>query len=761
MTNSYVKEWTMQRIVIMHFKLFLLFAFIFGGVNLHAQYVPQTWGSGVAMGSNQMQCAHEYKTAEMIVAGDKDIRKDKKRISKLKKDLRDTKREVTKLKRDMARNKRALNKSFNRNIANLLMDHLEEGRSPNSYKSCSATNSSCSNLVDNSRYEDLPGTGQAPVVGDVDQGDMLEEYQKCESNNKKQKEIELCKQQVTQKYNQTTNRTVEVSGKRLVKDFQRASSTQDPNSADQAILNFLRGKNSSGSNGVGNYDTPAEMCYPYKGDTTSVKEALYQHDRSDCVNFLKQYSNNDGTLNPAICDTEALSIYSSKRDISECRDAIEEMNGLSADLQKHLEDQQFYEGLIEDAEAALADLENDRFDELVAEGKILEVDCETCDEPVYREKPSMWSNVSQLLGLGLGAAAAYYTADKVSDKNARLGWPTNPYLGVQVGFPFVMAGIYGGILGGQSHGGYGCAGGIGGAGGGAFGYPPGMFGGPVSGGMYMPGMGPWGMPGPWSGWGQMGGGFLGGLAAMGGMMGGGYPGGMGGYPGMMGGGMPGGYMGNVAIAGGMGMPGMMGGGYPGMMGGGYPGGFGMAGGIGFLGGLGGGYPGMMGGGGYPGMMGGGVPGMMGNVGIAGGMGMPGMMGGGIPGMMGGGYPGMMGGGMYGGMPGMLAGGAGAGGLAGGNSAYLQMQMQMMEQQQRQMQIQMETQMRKAQQQQQAMQTITTLAQQIQQLQMQINTTYQGLFSDSYMGGGASFNSNTLVNGIQLNSNIPTRPGSHR
>lgn len=749
----------------MHLKLFLLFMFVFGGLNLHAQYVPTTWGSGAAMGGNQMQCAHEYKTADMLVAGNKQVKADKKELSRLKKERRNLKRDVTKLKRDMARNKRTLNNNFKRNISNLIMDHLEEGRSPDSYKSCSATNNSCDPIgVDKETIERTELIENETSNSSTDQIQISREIRsQCYNNGKRKNDYDTCVEQVKSKIyrESSSNKFVERTVTDVQEYFSRQSQGSSGTSEDEAILSALRSLRSGGDNsssGAGNYDTPSEMCIPYRGNTQSVLAELYQQDGSACLNLMKGFSNADGTLNPGICSAD-VSIYNSKRDVSECRKAIEDMNDLSSDLQAKLMDLESLDYAIEDAEDALRALQDDLFDELVADGKVLEGECAECDEPVYREKPSMWSNVSQLLGLGLGAAAAYYTADKVSDKNARLGWPTNPYLGVQVGFPFVMAGIYGGILGGQSHGGYGCANTVGGIGGGAFGYPPGMFGGPVSGGMYMPGMGPWGMPGPWSGWGQMGGGgFLGGLAAMGGMMGG-YPGGMmmGGYPG----GFPGGPFGGVAAAGGFagGYPGgMMMGGYPGGFPGGYPGG--VVGGMGVIGGLagGGGYPGGFGAGGFPGMP---MGGFIGNAGVAGGFagGYPGGMyaGGGIPGMIagGGGIPGMYGGGI----PGMMAGAAGGLGLAGGNSAYLQMQMQMMEQQQRQMQIQMETQMRKAQQQQQAMQTISTLAQQIQQLQLQINTTYQGLFSDSY--GGASFNSNTLVNGIQLNSNIPTRPGSHR
>ncbi len=153
-----------------------------------------------------------------------------------------------------------------------------------------------------------------------------------------------------------------------------------------------------------------------------------------------------------------------------------------------------------------------------------------------------------------GAWTSYNSAKHISEQNARLGWPTQPWIAGQAAYPYIMQGIYGGIMGGMGKGGYGCSGGyyglgpngmmgpgglagagMYGPGGGAFGYPPWMQGaGPWGAGPYMPGMGPWGIPGPFQGGFPNGGGFPGNMigAAYGGYPVGGYPAGMqmGGFP---------------------------------------------------------------------------------------------------------------------------------------------------------------------------------------------------------------------------------------
>ncbi|MCB9025976.1 MAG: hypothetical protein H6625_06640 [Bdellovibrionaceae bacterium] len=385
--------------------------------------------------------------------------------------------------------------------------------------------------------------------------------------------------------------------------------------------------------------------------------------------------------------------------------------------------------------------------------------------------------IKLVAGVGVPILNSYlgYTAAKsISEQNARLGWPTSPYLAAGFSYPFIMQGIYGGVMGGMAAGGIGCSGGYYGGAmgpngmmgpgglfgngtyggmGGAFGYPPYLYGGgPWGGGPYMPGMGPWGIPGPY-----IGGGFpIGGM--LGGMMGG-YPMGggmMGGYP--MGGGMMGGYpMGGMMggmIGGAMGYPmgGMIGGAMGGMMGG-YPMG-GMIGGA--MGGMMGGYPmgGMMGG--YP------MGGMMGGYPMGGMMGGPmgGMMGGPMGGMMGG-YPmgGMMGmppfNNMMGGYPmGAMMGGAMGGpmgGAMGGALGGINMQQQYMNQYMQMLQQQMQVQQEQAQKQ----QVIGRLTQELFKIQMQI----QQISTGSYYGGSTPYSVSPTYGPPRSSGPTATTPNS--
>ncbi|MFN7729341.1 MAG: hypothetical protein ACK5P7_09320, partial [Bdellovibrio sp.] len=215
-------------------------------------------------------------------------------------------------------------------------------------------------------------------------------------------------------------------------------------------------------------------------------------------------------------------------------------------------------------------------------------------------RASGWEIGANLV-LGLGAMYLGNNLNKyTADQNARLGFPTQPYPALGYGMPFFQGALYGAVGGSMGGGAFGCAGGANGSGfangpygmmgpfgqgsmygpsGGAFGYPAGMYGTPMGGGMFMPGMGPFGMGMP-GGLG-MGGGMMmaGGMMIpggfqmgmpMGSMMGGG---GMMGMPmGSMMGGMPMGMMisGGIGMMGGMPMGmqmGMMGGMPMGMMGG--------------------------------------------------------------------------------------------------------------------------------------------------------------------------------------------------
>lgn len=432
---------------------------------------------------------------------------------------------------------------------------------------------------------------------------------------------------------------------------------------------------------------------------------------------------------PPYASKEARSgdVSACKRALNRYRDAVKKKETIEREI-----------GELED-ELSIID---DDIREARREARDMEAHCEDCARQgrgggrVVMQRPK-WYEVLGAVGVdALGMFAGYKWNQYASQQNNKMGFPTPPYLAGGIGFPFATASLYGGYLGGVG-GGWGCAGGMGGGGfpfgpmgmmgpmgmggglyggiGGAFGMPPWMMNPMMGGGMYMPGMPPWGMPGPWGG--------MGGPYGMGGMIGGI------GLMGMYGGGM----------MGGMGMPGMYGGmiggvGLMGMYGGGMMGGMGMPGMYGGMMGM--GMPGM-----YGGMMGMGMPGMYGGIGIAGGIGMPGMYGGmglaGGIGLAGGlGMMGMYGGGLMSPYPGI------GGGLAGGGLG-MEYQQQMLQLQMQQYQRMMQNQTSYYRNYEAVMQEYTSVLYKFQQLQSGGMGGYGlggvGSFGGSIgIGGGATF-----------------------
>lgn len=148
-----------------------------------------------------------------------------------------------------------------------------------------------------------------------------------------------------------------------------------------------------------------------------------------------------------------------------------------------------------------------------------------------------WANVIANVGTGLFASYMGYKQNQmVAEYNSNAGWPTQSYPALSYGYPYLMAGLYGAVSGGTGQGTFGCGSTMGGTGnmngpmgmmgaygmggmygsaGGAFGYPSGMMGNNMGGGMFMGGMSPWGMNGMYGG---MQGGY-GGYSGMGNMMG--------------------------------------------------------------------------------------------------------------------------------------------------------------------------------------------------------------------------------------------------
>jgi len=206
-----------------------------------------------------------------------------------------------------------------------------------------------------------------------------------------------------------------------------------------------------------------------------------------------------------------------KRDVRKCSDAIKKYAKTLRDKEKKEKEADSLDQDISDLRDHLADLKKDR-SETLADEKALE-GCAGCKELAARRRVAGPSGVQMgltALAASLGGYFAYRGAQQISQQNTEAGWPTSPYLAAGSIYPFVMGGI-GGIMGGVN-GGYGCGGTIAGGGygqgpfgqfgpngamgmypqmgaGGAFGYPPG-FGYPqMGGGMFNPGMGPWGQAG--------------------------------------------------------------------------------------------------------------------------------------------------------------------------------------------------------------------------------------------------------------------------
>lgn len=399
-----------------------------------------------------------------------------------------------------------------------------------------------------------------------------------------------------------------------------------------------------------------------------------------------------------------------------------------------------------------------------------------------RSSGTDWGSVIGNLGVGLAATyMGYKTNQMISDNNAALGWPTQSYPAIGYGFPYIAqgvqqmlgggSGIYGAVNGGIGAGSMACSGMNGGVngiygpfggmnGGGMWGNPHAMGGmGGMGGGIFMPGMGPWGMAGPWG-------------------MGGPYPGAMG-YP--MAGGMMGMPMGNMIGAGGIigagGMMGMPMGGMAGSMMG-MPMGNMMGGMMGMpMGGMAGGMMGMPMGGMAGSMMGmpmGSMIGAGGIIGAGGMMGMPmGGMAGGMMGMPMGSMMGMAMGGMAGGMMGMPMGsmmGMAMGGMAGGMMGMpmgsmtgvggMDMYQQMMQMQMQQYQTMMQAQQQYMQQQMQKQQMIASLQQEMYGLMYRIQAIQYGS-STGVLGGtlGTSYIGSPTTSNPGGISTLPVPGGS--
>ena len=252
-----------------------------------------------------------------------------------------------------------------------------------------------------------------------------------------------------------------------------------------------------------------------------------------------------------------------RANLQKCRESLGEFRELSKQALELQNDIESLTTRIADLKADISDAKKDAREMAATEGGI----CEECMRRGNNSGGSMqqpqtdWTNVLANLGTGLFATyAGYKTQKMVSDNNASLGWPTQSYPSVGYGYPYIQSALYGALGGGTGQGTFGCGSGMNGTGnmngpmgmsgmygmgspyssmGGTFGYPNGMMGNTMGGGIYSSGTGPWGMSGPYAamnnpygyGVGSMMG--LGGMISMGAMTNG-YGSMMNGYGNMMG-----------------------------------------------------------------------------------------------------------------------------------------------------------------------------------------------------------------------------------
>lgn len=204
-----------------------------------------------------------------------------------------------------------------------------------------------------------------------------------------------------------------------------------------------------------------------------------------------------GSVNGALCVDAKLQKREGRSNASVCKKSLVE-------YRKNYALQDKLQGEIEDLEARIKDAKEEFTDarKQAAEDRKSNTEGGVCVECMARsngnsvvQPQTNWASVIGNVGVGLASIYMGYKTNKmISNNNANLGWPTDPYatqgygygLGaIATGMGQVLgggSGIYGSISGGMSTGSFGCAGNNGG--------PYGMMG-PYGG---MNGNGMWGNP---------------------------------------------------------------------------------------------------------------------------------------------------------------------------------------------------------------------------------------------------------------------------
>lgn len=231
-------------------------------------------------------------------------------------------------------------------------------------------------------------------------------------------------------------------------------------------------------------------CGPSRSSTSPFTPGVWSHacqGSSVSGSYICRQGVDQGpNFNDRLCESLLRDWAERKKDADEALAKVGELEGELSRLNIEKADKQSeYKDAVKES--------REEYRRTLTEGGCLE--CMMQGQSYYQQqrKPN-WLEVGGNLLLGVGSM--YFGNQQqryISDNNAKLGFPSQTYPAIGFGYPYFMNALYGAVGGGMSSGGFGCGGGMGG-GGGAFGYPPGMMGGPMGGGLSNGGSGAFGYP---------------------------------------------------------------------------------------------------------------------------------------------------------------------------------------------------------------------------------------------------------------------------
>jgi len=239
-------------------------------------------------------------------------------------------------------------------------------------------------------------------------------------------------------------------------------------------------------------------------------EALSMCGPDDEISHSKPWKamcRNGGGVAKEICRIPFFLQSGAREKQADCSDAIQNYRKVTKEVDRLRNSVKSYADRIKEINLAIGDMKKDQAE--------LEASCPTgdCYRPRAHAESSTGNLLSSLMPLGLGILGSLggnnggYRPPYWNPNNRfnRFGFPPPmPYQARGFGYPFAQAGGYGALPGGQM-GGFGCSGGLGGGG---FGNGPagmlnpyaamsplGFPNGGLGGGMFNPGVGPWGAAG--------------------------------------------------------------------------------------------------------------------------------------------------------------------------------------------------------------------------------------------------------------------------